>query len=60
MAAKQVKIDDIKFLYLQESQNRAKPRNAKPKKTGTIPTRALPIIGKVKETVLVIKEYCAV
>jgi len=43
-----------------ESQKRLSARKEKPKKIGTIPTNALPTIGKVKATVLVIREYYVV
>jgi hypothetical protein len=57
MAAKQVNRAVPNDLKRAESQKRLRPKKAKPIKTGTIPIMALPTIGKVKETVLVIREY---
>ena len=60
IAAKLVNIEDDKLRKRFESQKRLSAKNEKPKKTGTIPTNALPTIGNVKATVLVIREYLAV
>ena len=57
MAAKQVNKAYPNDLKRTESQKRLRPKKAKPIKTGNIPIMAFPTIGKVKETVLVIREY---
>ena len=57
IAAKHVNMAVDRSLYRYESQNRQRPKNAKPKNTGKIPMSALPMIGSVNPTVRVISEY---